>query len=171
MLVSMNTALQRLSHLLMPPPKPRQHRDSTCSFHWHLENRLVWGAVAPLPTFTLCALRTHQPCGSLYNTPTSGAIQPAANMSTMEQQGMFYGPLGSPDAAVLMPVVTLQIKPNPEQHNVPATAQHRQAPSLGLLAACSGYGQQVPVMSSSPGAPTGGSCQLPWLPFTIFKKV
>lgn len=130
----------------------------------------LWGAAAPLTTFTLCALRTHQPCGSLYNIPASGAIQHAANMSTLEQLGMFCRPLGSPDAAVLMPMVTLQIKPNPEQHNVPATAQYRQAPSLGLHAACSGCGQQVPGISNAPGAPTGGSCQLPWLLF-ISKKV
>lgn len=148
--VSTNTAWQRLSYLLMPPPNPRHHRDSTCSFHWHLENQLCGEP-----------LRTHQPCGSLYNIPASGAIQHAANMSTLEQLGMFCGPLGSPDAAVLMPMVTLQIKPNPEQHNVPATAQYRQAPSLGLHAACSGCGQQVPGISNAPGAPTGGSCQLP----------
>lgn len=46
-----------------------------------------------------------------------------------------------------------QIKPNLEQHDVPAIVQHRQAPSLSLVAACSGYGQQAPGTSNSPGAP------------------
>lgn len=137
------------------------------------------GAVAPLPTFTdfsLCALRAHHPCGSLYNTPTPVAIRHAANTSTVEQLGMVYGPLGSPDATVLMPEHSYgdppdKTKPRETQCPYHSATQAGTVPGLGCsmlwLWTTGSWDFQLSWSTHWWNMPTA----LATLCFTIFKKV
>lgn len=62
-LLEKKPASQMLSHLLMPPLTPSQHRDSICNFHWHFKNQLLVGSDPTAHIYQLLPLCTQ-------NTPS-----------------------------------------------------------------------------------------------------